>query len=1006
MKKRQGLTRIDRLERITSVKGVDAIDSGENSLLRRALEVAGFLRYYNLHYASEGHFRELLPQLEELLARLENGENLPEPDGRMEPSQALLYTFIRNLHEVFERFNRRWDDLPHWYIDEVGGIQDLDPLPCSMWVSLEKGTQDRIVIGRETGFVLKSSGVVFHPEEEVVLENITVERIVSVHYKHQRNLYPASALECVTSIEVQEIPNDAESRSTGFIVSSPVLLLREGQRSIQLRLETESHAFTAFIEAANSHTDSPFAGWTNEQITRRLLANIFYVEISTDEGWKEIEGIQTTVGEGHPDNLTIRCALPEEFPATAECKQQLHGIDSRFPAMKVYLNLDAWLYPYSWIREFVLKRIVIDVDVQGVTSLSVYNDLGRVDNSKPFHPFGSGAQKGAWFVIGNYEMAVKHTESLDLHIRWIQLPATSLYEHYRAYNEGIDNRSFRVDAHYLKDYRWHDTPGRASWFLFASDPPNPDGGPLKEAPVTTESTLRGIPVEKMPAYAPGEQQNYDYTIRSKTGFVRFSLTEPEIGFGEKRYLALFSEQLINKVGKKRIADPPEQPIAPLVERITADYRASERIDLRGCDAHPDAGFWHIHPLGIRQVYPNRGHRSVPLIPSLQGELHLIFGLCGVKGGEYLRLWFDFAPMEREMSSYPSVRWFWGDGYNWKELPDDVILCDTTENFSDAGMIGLDIPEILEQGSRDGNGVLWFRATVVSGMRRIPTLRKIVPNAIPLVSQTYDSVGSMPVLLQKPVPGVVQVHRLSPATDCRSRETPTEKIARVSEYTTHRGRVVTPRDYERVVMQAFPEIDYVQCFPNMDTKGSRRGVVTIVAIPSGDRQGKKGWRPKMSSAQILKMEKYLTRRASPAVTQVDVINPRYEEVLIRGIGTFHAGYSTGNCRAMLKELCDRMIAPWQHKRETPRPGIPLCHDEIARTIRDQPYIASLDKLSIIRLGHRGKTGYVIEESGHPGDILYPKEPYAIFVPAQEHLFPPSEEEFFGIGEMAIGQHFIV
>ncbi len=995
-------------------------DDGEMRLLRRALEVAGSVRYVDQHGNPDGYFRELLPLIEGLCARPAAGPGLPEPDGTMEPSQALLRTFVHNLNEIVETFNHRWDELPYWYLDRIGGILDLPGRPAEVWVALEKSSREGVTVGPETGFLLGAGGAVFRPTKEVVLESPTVGRIVAVHYRRQSNLYPASALGCVTEVEVRELPPEQTTEhsagpdedgplfsgrrpsgldsSPGFIVSSPVLLLREGRRTIHLRLETESHALTSFIEANNIRDP-------------RLMADLFWVEISTEAGWEHVGRVHTTAGEGDPDNLTIRCTLPNEFPPTAGCTQPTHGIEAQFPAVRVRLNLDAWLYPYTWIRDFVLKRIIVNVEVEGLTSLAVYNDLGRVDNSKPFAPFGVGNEPGAWFVVGSYEMAVKHTTALDLHIHWSGLPTVSLFEHYRNYGLGIDNRSFRLSAQYLSDHRWHDPVEQSSHFLFASSPAAPDDSPLKEAPLADSTILRDIPVGKMPRIVTAEEE-YDYTIRSRSGFVRLNLTAPDMGFGERRHRELFSQRLIESIGKKRLAPSLPPPIAPLVERITADYRATERIDLRERRQRPDAGFWHIHPIGIRRAYPNRERSSVPLIPSLEGEAHLLFSLNGVRGGEVMHLWFDFAELERGASAPPSVRWFWGDGYRWGELPDDVMLHDTTDNLSGPGMITLDLPERLP--AEDGE--LWFRATVVEGIRRVPALRRIVSNAVRLV---MDSEGEIPegvsetepafesVRLQKAVPGVVGVRYLSTRGGGRMRpETPQQKLTRFSGWVTHRGRAVTPRDYERLTTQAFPEIAFVRCFPGLDTRGEQRGVVTLMAIPAEGRQGRRGWRPRLTGTQILRIEEYLTRRASDAVGRIDVINPRYEEVLVRARVTFRPGHSTGECRARLKALCDEVIAPWQGSRQTPRPGATLSYDEMAFAIRAHPCVATLESLSMIRLTRvRGK-GYAIHELDTPGGKLRPSEPYAVFVPAREHLFLTDGEHGFGIGEMRVESYLVV
>ncbi len=76
------------------------------------------------------------------------------------------------------------------------------------------------------------------------------------------------------------------------------------------------------------------------------------------------------------------------------------------------------------------------------------------------------------------------------------------------------------------------------------------------------------------------EEEYDYNILSESGFFRFILEEPKMGFGEKQYRALFPEQIIKRALKKSKTKLLNPPITPLIERVTLSYSSVDVIDMR------------------------------------------------------------------------------------------------------------------------------------------------------------------------------------------------------------------------------------------------------------------------------------------------------------------------------------------------------------------------------------------------------------------------------------------
>lgn len=1030
MREGDGLSRKKRLERISAPKPFDVIDNGVASLLHQAKTIAGFIRYYNMNNEPDGYFDEILPQLSRL-SELYQGKKHPLFDGTTEPSQALLLTFLHQLHFITDKFNRRWDTLPYWYLNEVLGVESLPARKDKIWVSFQSGFPSGLSLEKDTGFLFGTdtgTGSIYRLQEHVNVENTELSEVLSLSYNKEKNIYPASELDCVTSVEVckplrggrrgsRMFPDRSDAACTqppGFVLSSASLLLREGQRSVSVRFESETPALTDFIEKADSLPESPFAGKTEDEIVYKILSGIFRLHISTPDGWEPIDNYHVKSGEGiHRNNLTLKFILSENFPPTTPCTGEIHGMESKHPSLKVELNGDAWMYPYSWIRNVQLKRIVIDTRVQGISDILIYNELGRIDNSKPFAPFGINTGRGSWFAVGNYEMAVKDTRSIDLNIRWDQLPEaeSGLYGYYREYGAGIDNLSFRLKAGYLQDHQWQIDSQRPAMPLFATTDKSADGMPLRRGKLAKNSVLKDIDIDRMPVINTGEV-SYDYDIRTRSGFVCLILEDPPMGFGEKRYRELFTDRIITKLSRKERGFSLNMPIAPRIERMTLNYHSEDYMELRSTSEDDRHELRHISPMGYKRAYPQSVLGSVPLICSMDHYAHLMIGLDRVRGGESLRLYFDFVPMRTETREYPVLSWHWGNGYDWEPIPDGVITRDTTCDFFVSGEIIFDMPENLPENFYDGNGTLWLRASAVKGREAIAALSGIYANTAELIRDRDESTAA-PELRKgeiRPVnetAGLASVKIISAPRREHTAENDPHKLMRVSEYSTHRGKGVTPRDYERLVLQAFPQVGKTKCLPSVDTKGERRpGAVTMVIIPRRAKsENRKNWTPKASSGLLSEVEKYLIERCSAAISTIDAVNPVYEEVFLRCRVKFKPGYSLGGCRSELYETANDIIAPWQRKREIPIFDYRIQLAELRNVFREKEFVEKLESLSLVRIANTGDEEYRIDEYYRDEEDIVPSVPHAIFIPG-EHIFNCGESDGFGIGEMSVGETFII
>ncbi len=1011
MRNGDGLSRKKRLERLSVPRLFTVIEADMLSLLQQAEVIAGFIRYYNLNNEQEGHFDQLLPHLHEWIRLYSQGKR-PVFDGTTEPSQALLFTFLQQLHRMADRFNKRWEQLPYWYLNETLGIENLPARPDSLWVAFRSELCPGVVLPKETKFIFgttEGAGSVYHLKDETVVEQTTVYRLLSWQYKKEKKRYPASALDCVTSVE-------SGHGQPGFILSSVSLLLRKGRRSVTIRFESETPALTDFIRQAKSVPESPFDGWTDEEIADKLLTGIFRLQISTADGWKEIEHYHlTNEQEAGCDHFVLKFTLSENFPPTSGCMAEVHGLDTRHSSLKVELNCDAWLYPYSWIRNVQLKRIGIYTEVEGISDFPVYNDLGRIDNSKPFAPFGINTEQGAWLVVGNYEMATKNAHSIDLHIQWGELPdmETGLYGYYQGYGSDIDNCSFWVKTEFLREHQWQTDADSPLLPLFDTVGKSADGMPLKQARLAGKSVLKRIDINQMPPIIIDEEF-YEYDIRTRSGFARLVLEDPPMGFGEKRYRQLFTGQMLHKAARKKSGALLNPPMTPRIERMTLSYRAQDWIELPKINKDDRHELWHLSPLGYKKVYPQSGSREIPLIYSVDHNMHILLGLENIRGGELLHFYFDFVPMRLEVEGEndPALAWYWGDGYTWEAIPDGVITRDSTRNFFVSGEMVFSMPEKFPDCLYDKEGVFWLRAAVVKGQEFIAEPSRIYINATELIRDQDEQAfvpgleggGVQPV---NEISGLSEIYIISAPHREHTAEDDRHKLMRVSEYATHRGKAVTPRDFERIVLQAFPQVGKVKCLPAFDAKGGwRKGVVTLVVVPRQTIPGEnKAWIPQASSGLLAEIEAYLKERCSATISKVDALNPLYEEVFLRCRLKFASGYSLGGCRSALWKVCNDIIAPWQKSRRLPVFDYRLQLSKFRTVIEKKEFVEKLEFLSLVRIAKTGDDEYRIDEYYQDEEVIAPGTPYSVFIPTR-HIFNCGETDTFGFGEMTIGETCII
>jgi hypothetical protein len=207
--------------------------------------------------------------------------------------------------------------------------------------------------------------------------------------------------------------------------------------------------------------------------------------------------------------------------------------------------------------------------------------------------------------------------------------------------------------------------------------------------------------------------------------------------------------------------------------------------------------------------------------------------------------------------------------------------------------------------------------------------------------------------------------------------------RVAERLRHKRRAVTLFDYERLVLERFPEVYKVRCLTH--TNGDSEyapGSVRVVVVPNlRNRNAVDPLRPRLSLSRLEEIRRDLTDMATDFAS-IEVVNPDYEEVRARLNVRFRTGFDKGYYTGRLEQDIIRFLSPWLYDE-----GIDLTfggrvhRSAILNFIDEREYV---DFVADFEMDHivpptattAGETRVHVEEA-------QPTRSSAVIVPARTH-----------------------
>ena len=789
----------------------------------------------------------------------------------------------------------------------------------------------------------------------------------------------------------------------------------------------------------------------------RLLRGMFSVRLTSETGWHQVDDYSIAPTD-HQDRPGIKflLRLGYDVDAIVSYSRTLHGEawTTTLPVIRFGINPQANVYPYSMFHTLGFQEVVLTATVKGVKNVLAYNNHGRLDPSKPFTPFGALPSTNSYFVIGSYEIAKKTLTDLTVNVHWGEFPRQNggFLTHYEGYETPYANDCFRADVSIVQDGEWK--------------PKRPDAIPRVALFATEETGERLSDTQMLPVHelhytkpiSPAlPEEAFGWDLNNRNGFYKFTLAEPESAFGHHTYPALLTRILSENARRRRAKPIPNPPYTPTIDRLSLDYTARHVITIGEStnlnDAGTQEGIISLHPFSsegvpsIRPPMPSHSNsaRAHCMFPEYYYDGNLFIGLSAQTLAGTLTLLFHL----REDSSHrithgtPDIAWFYLSSDRWERFGGDQVLSDTTRNFVSSGIVTLDVPQDI---NRDNtimpNDLFWLKVCTDGNVRSFCNVYSIQTQAVTL---NWDNRGNTlahlrtylpPGTIQQPmasIPGLRTITQVGASFGGRLPESPNALKTRVSERLRHKQRASSPWDYERLILQRFPHVSKVKCFPHMKTSVSEPcpGNVLIVLVPTvtDDERGA-GFTPTINADELNQIRTFARDLSSPFVN-VEVRNPAYEHIQVRCTVHFSEGAQRGFFLNQLNRAIIDFISPWHAGGCQAQFGWRIRTEDIKAYIVALDYVDFVTNFSMLHIteDHAGKyslgdtvrpqqhhTAKASEQPPPSGTALlteiHPTYPWSLAVPLRRHFLETISDrqaivaESTGIDELEVGRTFII
>ena len=817
--------------------------------------------------------------------------------------------------------------------------------------------------------------------------------------------------------------------NVGMLISSPLLYLPEGRRTISFQIYIDEPSFERLADYFTRYS----AGKKDtEALSDQLLSDAFIIDYTDTKGWKTIERYAASLDIAERAlNIQVNINNSDEFIDVYDAAIHGGSYNTEWPIFRLLVNNYSVNNPFTFLRNIKTERISIKANVRGSKAVKLQNSVGPISAASTSQLFGPLPSVGTYLDIKSSNIFNKYTKTFCIRLDWIDLPKErgGWETYYRAYNNKIVNSSFQIKLSTLNDGKF--TPKFAQqqqMALFESD----SDGTLKNSTQLQDIEIKKLFFNKRPLL------NKQDTIPDKNfteGALRIELVAPTDAFGHKLFPQIFPEVVLYNAKHSKKLELPNQPYIPTIRSLSIDYTLehSEALNAKDKDVEEtDLKVFHIYPFGYDEVYPGKAKAPYNLIPDFEQNNNLFIGLKNIKPGQVLSLLFQLEDNSFSDQAEAKTLWSYLHNNKWIDFTEKDILYDATNNFINTGIAELRLPGNFKTGNTIMSPALyWLRASSATNINaRVKGIYTQAVTATRLVTDAAEVLnlqqGSIKTFKKKTL-GIQSITQPFPSFGGKPAETDQQYYTRVSERLRHGQRLLTCRDIELAILEQFPEIYMAKCIEpkeyNKEYIEKYRPGLRVILVPKTEGCGVfTTEQPNINLDIKSRVSKFLSK-STPPFLRIEVKGPVYETIKVKCTVTFtdDGGISdTGMNIGRLNDDIKRFMCPWLFDENAEfKIGAGIYTIELFNFIKHLPYISDVSDLSLAHFYYdeatdydelqvRARANYLDSEQGYIKGSL----PQSVLIPGKNHLIivagesTDTDEKQIGISEFAVMEELLV
>ena len=876
------------------------------------------------------------------------------------PQRIILFNFLKKLASFDSSNEQITSEFKNYIAKTIFGFSPNQATAEKLITFIDSGNED-IAIDIEAFSQIKAfveglnSPLLYETQQNSVWQTTSLVKFMSsqmtVGSKRDcyqfLNDYPLPL--CENKLNISPFKPEVLSKYTkneycpSIVISSPLLLLSEGKRRINLKLLYESCAGTDTFD--------------------------FEFNISTAKGWQKIEPVKPETGlEVETESIKVNDGNKS---AKLPFKQLnfVFELDFDFPSVEPIEDPDQYqLFAIeqacllvtsnqSTVNNIEIRNIELTVDVEGLQPSAVCNQDTIISPEGSLELFGTEAPIEALFSFCHPELAVKPLDSMNIKLNWLGKPEC-LTEHYQAYprlesdftvdvitvqrhkrlNETnkeklfVDKLEFPQLSPSLLGYgNWEeDEPDPLEQELYFQLQLNGEDFGQSEYPLlmTNYAIEKAAYVQNVNDLLPQINEtirelksNQDYIDEkgdvlknledTLAEFITTRESTPFINIIERlcEFLKSCLKNIYNKLTMlcellTALMNAPlevNMPYNPQVNAIEIQYTTKRNINYNNENSSAtELTVYKTTPAGY-SIFQG-GNIDLDF-----DEQHgcLYFAFNPLTPNTEARLYFHGIPGDSDLPQI-SIVWQYITADGWENLTKNIIN-DGTYELTQSGLLKWKVPKdmVLDNTMMPLN-FNWLRVVICNQQQVLPedfwrtfmTIQDVKPNGFYISRQLNDLIE--PDNIRNTITNNIinNVTNLTDETELKFDDYDSELIdfyqieegkaaeqdeafwTRVFSYVRYKGRAVTVQDYEDLILEEFNNVAQVKCIPR--EAGSRK-VKGVIVEKNYSSQQPYLLKPKVARQLLKEIKTHLPKQATSFMLPDQMIEFEAINPIYRDIG---------------------------------------------------------------------------------------------------------------------------